>query len=65
MGVAQATYRPGVVIGGVNEGAVAQFAGLQRGDILLEVGPLQVAPSASSVSQVVQTIRCVAGWLAG
>lgn len=57
VGVAEAKYFPGVVIGKVNEGAVAQLAGLQTGDVLLDISGMPVAPSPSSVSSVVQTIR--------
>ena len=61
VGVAEANYKPGVVVGVVNEGAAGQRAGLQRGDVLLEVGSLKVAPAPDSVQSVVRTIRCVRG----
>ncbi|GAB4820175.1 hypothetical protein N2152v2_007221 [Parachlorella kessleri] len=56
VGVAEASYKPGVLVGVVNEGAAGQRAGLQRGDVLLEVGTLKVAPAPDSVQAVVRTI---------
>lgn len=56
VGINQVDYKPGVLIGAVNEGAVAQLAGLQKGDIILQVADMKVAPTPSAVSDVVNKI---------
>lgn len=57
VGIAQPTYFPGVKLGDVNPGTVAERAGLQRGDLVLQVGDLKVAPSPASVESVVTKIQ--------
>lgn len=61
IGVAEPTYLPGVRLGSISPGTVAAAAGLQRGDIVLRVGDLRVAPSPKSVGDVVGYIQRAPG----
>lgn len=58
MGIPEPIYRPGVRLGEIKAATVAAEAGLRQGDVLLRVGDLEVAPSPSSVQDVVAKIRC-------
>lgn len=57
VGVAQPIYSPGVRLGTINPGTVAEQAGLQRGDIVLQIADMKVAPSPSAVDDVVTKIQ--------
>ena len=57
MGIIDSTYLPGAKLGTIMEGTVAERAGLRKGDIIMRVGDLDVAPSPEAVNQVVDTIR--------
>jgi C-terminal processing protease CtpA/Prc len=57
VGIIDSTYLPGAKLGTIMEGTVAERAGLRKGDIIMRVGDLDVAPSPEAVNQVVDTIR--------
>lgn len=57
VGIPEPIYRPGVRLGEIKAATVAAEAGLRQGDVLLRVGDLEVAPSPSSVQDVVAKIR--------
>lgn len=61
VGTVEPIYSPGVLVGEVQRGAIGERAGLQRGDLLTRVGPLTVPSSESSLSEVVDLIRCSEG----
>ena len=61
VGLAQPEFLPGVKLGNISPGAVAAEAGLQRGDIVLSIGDMKVAPSPNSVNDVVTYIQDRAG----
>lgn len=50
-------YRPGVRLGEIRESTVAGQAGLRRGDVVLKVGDLLVAPRPGAVNDVVNAIK--------
>ena len=50
------TYMPGVKLGPINPGSVADRSGLRKGDLVLSVGDMKVAPSPRSVDEVVTYI---------
>jgi hypothetical protein len=56
VGIVDPVYLPGVRIGPINPGTVAERAGIRRGDLLLRVGGLEVAPAPGSVDAVVGLI---------
>lgn len=49
MGIPEPTYSPGVRLGDIKSDTVAAQAGLRRGDVVLQVGKLQVPASPASV----------------
>lgn len=61
VGVAVPEYLPGVRLGTISPGTVAEAAGLRRGDLVLRVGDLAVAPSPSAVGDVVDYIQARPG----
>jgi membrane-associated protease RseP (regulator of RpoE activity) len=61
VGVVDATYLPGVKLGAVLPGTVAERAGLRAGDVLLRVGDLEVAPEPGAVQRVVSAVAAAPG----
>ncbi len=57
VGIAEPQYRPGVKLGEIKEATIAGRAGLRQGDVLLQIGDLEVAPEAGSVGKVVDKIK--------
>lgn len=57
VGITVPTYLPGVRLGAIGEGTVAEKAGLKFGDIVLSVGDLQSAPAPGQVDAVVRYIQ--------
>lgn len=57
VGILDPTYMPGIKLGNINPETVAERAGLRKGDVVLQVGDLEVAPSPESVSDVVNKIQ--------
>ncbi|KAL4422726.1 hypothetical protein ABPG75_008923 [Micractinium tetrahymenae] len=57
VGIAEPQYRPGVKLGEIRESTIAGQAGLRRGDVLLQIGDLEVAPEPGSVGKVVNKIK--------
>jgi C-terminal processing protease CtpA/Prc len=56
-GINESVYRPGVRLGEIRESTVAGQAGLRRGDVVLKVGDLLVAPRPGAVNDVVNAIK--------
>jgi membrane-associated protease RseP (regulator of RpoE activity) len=56
VGLSVPTYLPGVKLGPINPGSVADRSGLRKGDLVLSLGDLKVAPSPSAVDDVVSYI---------
>ncbi|KAG7671432.1 hypothetical protein Ndes2437A_g04092 [Nannochloris sp. 'desiccata'] len=50
------TYMPGVKLGPIYPGSVADKSGLRKGDLVLSIGDLKVAPSPRAVDDVVTYI---------
>lgn len=61
VGLAEPEYLPGIRLGNISPGTVAAEAGLQRGDIVLSIGDMKIAPSPNSVNDVVTYIQDRAG----
>lgn len=61
IGLAEPEYLPGIKLGNISPGTVAAEAGLQRGDIVLRIGDMKIAPSPNSVNDVVTYIQDRAG----
>ena len=56
VGISEPDFLPGVKLGVIYPDTVASRAGLQRGDIILNVEDMKVAPSVKSVESVVNKI---------
>jgi len=56
VGLPVPTYMPGIKLGPINPGSVADKSGLRRGDLVLTIGDMRVAPSPYSVDDVVSYI---------
>lgn len=52
-------------LGDIKESTVAARAGLRKGDVVLSIGDLEVAPAPGMVQAVVDKIRCVCERVAG
>jgi len=61
VGVTEPVFSPGIVLGTINPNTVAEKAGLQKGDIILEVDAgsksLAMAPEPGSVGTFVNTVK--------
>ena len=57
VGFTEPTYFPGIVIGTINPGTVAEKAGLQKGDIVTRIGNLEIEADPSSVQRFVDLVK--------
>lgn len=57
VGVTEPEFSPGIILGDINPDTVAEKAGLQKGDIVLQAGDLEIAPEPGSVGKFVKKVR--------
>eukprot|EP00889_Picochlorum_renovo_P003004 jgi/Picre1/30034/NNA_005406.t1 len=51
VGITEPEFSPGIILGDINPNTVAERAGLQKGDIVLQAGDLDMAPEPGSVGK--------------
>eukprot|EP00890_Picochlorum_soloecismus_P002105 jgi/Picsp_1/2896/NSC_01121-R1_protein len=57
VGITEPEYSPGILMGTINPDTVAEKAGLKRGDIVLQLGDLKLAPEPGMVGKFVNTVK--------
>lgn len=57
VGITEPEFSPGIILGDINPNTVAERAGLQKGDIVLQAGDLDIAPEPGSVGKFVKKVR--------
>ena len=57
VGITEPEFSPGIILGDINPNTVAERAGLQKGDIVLQAGDLEMAPEPGSVGRFVKKVR--------
>ncbi|KAI8103020.1 hypothetical protein M9434_005808 [Picochlorum sp. BPE23] len=57
VGITEPEFSPGIILGDINPNTVAERAGLQKGDIVLQAGDLDMAPEPGSVGKFVKKVR--------
>lgn len=57
VGITEPEYSPGILMGTINPDTVAEKAGLKKGDIVLQLGDLKLAPEPGMVGKFVNTVK--------
>lgn len=57
VGITEPEYFPGILLGTINPDTVAEKAGLQRGDIVLQLGEMKLAPKPGVVNDFINVIK--------